>query len=193
MRVVTHTVTYYTLPELKEHHPRGFEQALENLDRMLWDDGSARESVGEVITYMFAEKIGEPGREQYGEGDYPGVPGVKVTGWELERGGYLALEGALTRRNAPDLPWIDQITEVRLLSASRMGTVIDVREDDETPYHGEPELTIVLEQMERAVQDAMGEALSAGQQEAIDLAGEEHLLELAEANDWEFTEDGDLV
>lgn len=183
----------YTLPGLKAHDENAFEQALANLDAMLWEDGANRESVGEVIAFKFGEKVGDPAQAQYGPGDYPGVPGVQLTAWELERGAFVALDGTLTRENAPALPWNDWIEEVRLLSASRMGTVISVEESDTTPYHGSPELTVLLAAMEEAVQDALGEALSAGQKEAEYRAGEENLLELAEANEWLFTEHGDLA
>jgi hypothetical protein len=201
MRVETKQVTYYTLAELKEHHPNGYERAMDALRSILWED-SQRESVSDDIAYEFARRVGEPTVDRYGEGDYPGVPGVGLKGWDLERGSYVAFAGTLEREHCPGLPWDETgWLDVVRLTAGQHGTGIEVvsSEEDDVPYIGWHERTFTEDQqrlfdmrqaMADAVQDALSEALASGQRAAEAMSGEEYLLETAEANEWEFDAHG---
>lgn len=190
MRIEVREIKWYSLAELKEldDHGRAFEAACQAIVQATWED-STKESINEDMVYAFAEQIGEPDREKYGEADYPGVPGVKLEGWDLDRGQHVAMSGTLTRENAPALPWHESISEVALRSV-RHGTDLWPRESDEAIDF---DLAIVVqakEALEQAVQDALNEALAAGNRAEDSSREEEYLLDLAAANEWEFTETG---
>lgn len=199
MRVETKTVTYYTLAELKEHHPNGYERALDKLRTSLWEDGQ-RESVSEDITYEFGQRVGDTTVERYGTGDYPGVDGVELKGWDLERGSYVAFAGTLTPENSPALPWHDWLEQVDL-RAGRSYTENNVVDSENAPYipwnkretdydEDQRALVQIRDAMRDAIDAALSEALASGQRAAEHLESEENLLELAQANEWEFDEHG---
>lgn len=195
MRIEVREIKWFTLAELKEFDDggRAFEAACGAIVTAMWESGSTGESVAETILYAFAQQIGEPTVEKHGVGDYPGVPGVTLDGWDLERGSFLALRGTLTRDNAPALPWDehnDALIDHIDLRSVRDGTDVYVAESDAA---WDVDVTVVRQSqdtLEQAVRDAIGAALSAGRLAAEDVEDEDYLLDLAEANEWEFTETG---
>jgi hypothetical protein len=150
-----------------------------------------------VIRYTLANEFGTPGHGDYGVGDFPGIDGVTLDGWDLDRGGYLSLSGALTRENAPRLPWTDGVVEIRL-RARHEYTSIDVETDEnDVDPHQERDLTVVREEcrglanaMERAVEYAVHAALKAGRAEVEYKTSAEYAESEIEANEREFLADG---
>lgn len=200
-------VTVYTLDELS---PEARERALDKLREERnagWDDGD-RQSIAEVIVATLAEKLGTPGVQDYGVSDFPGIDGVEVEGWDIDRGS-IAVAGTLTRDNAPALPWVLGIEHVELTCKRSDYTVVDVADADPecscetadrlSPH--EPGCPVVRispatdeqrDTMEQAVRDAISAAIAAGQAEWEYQTGDECLSGNAEANDRQFTEDGDI-
>ena len=192
MRVETKTVTYYTLAELKEAHPNGYERALDMLRVSQWDGGWPRDDVAECIEQEFTMRVAI-------SGDH--VHGIELKGWAVQdRGAYVGFEGTLTPENSPALPWHEYLEQVDL-RAGRSYTEISIRDSEDAPYlgyrgipaEGNAEHAALIDaraSMQTAVEDALSEALATGEKQAEYLDSEENLLEQAQANEWEFTEHG---
>lgn len=190
MRVETKTVTYYTLAELKEHHPNGYERALDMLRSTLWDDGW-REDVADEITYAFGQAVANA--------DHPGLHTVTLDGWAVQdRSAHVAFTGTLYPDDTTCLPWHEWLDHVTL-KAGRYGTQVSVVDHDDAPYipwnekpstDQQRQLLEVRDAIETAVDNALSGALAAGEKQAEWLESEENLLELAEANTWEFDQHG---
>lgn len=201
MRVENREITWYTLAELKEAHPNGYERALDNLRRSLWEGGAHIESVADDIAYEFGKQVGDTTVERFGEGDYPGVADVELKNWSVQdRSAHVGFAGTLTEKSAPGLPWHEWIESVTL-TAHRSSTEIVVNDGDDAPYIGynvrrenydedQERLYDLREAMRDAVWEALNEALAAGEKAAEYMDSEENLLELAEVNEWEFDEHG---
>jgi len=186
---ITTSVTVYTLDELE---PAAQERAVETVREKLggdWWDSHNIEAVGEVMVYTFAEKIGTPGREEWGVADFPGIDGIKLDGWDLDRGQTILFSGTLTRENAPALPWLDGIVSVEL-NARRDYVDVDVIESDD------PEVRNTTREesraMREAVETAMHAAWIAGEAEAEYITSAENAREDIEANERRFLADGTL-
>jgi hypothetical protein len=201
MRVETREITWFTLPELKERDANAYEKALDNLRRVLWDGGDYIESIANDIVYEFGKRVGDASVERFGEGDYPGVAGVELKNWAVaDRSAHVGFEGTLTEESAPGLPWHEWLESVTL-HARTGSTEIVVNDSDEAPYIGynvrrenydeeQERLYDLREAMRDAVWEALSEALAGGERSAEFADSEENLLELAEANEWEFDQHG---
>lgn len=198
MRVEHKIIEWFTLAELKAREDRNaYDKARDTLDVTLWNDGVHTEGVAESIRYAFGGAVKAPGWDTFGEGDFPGVQGVELHGWDLERGSFVEFVGTLTRENAPGLPWHGWLEEV-LLTGTRWGTSIRVDPSMDAPYIGwdtvaPPELKDVVDAMQSAVRDALNDALSAGQKQAEWYSSEEYIDETAQANGYEFDTNGDMA
>lgn len=193
MRVETKTVTYYTLAELKEHHPNGYDRALDKLRVSQWDGGWPREDVEDTIEQEFTMRVAISGDR---------VNGVELKGWAVQdRGAYVGFEGTLTPENSPALPWHEYLEQVDL-RAGRSYTEINIRDSEDAPYlgyrgipaEGNAEHAALIDarsSMQDAVDAALSEALAAGEKQAEYLDSEENLLEQASANEWEFDQHGE--
>ncbi len=187
MRVVTTTTTVYTLDELDE---AAQEKAVQYIVGKLggdWWDSFDIESITETMVMGLAEQLGTPGHENYGVGDYPGIPGITAGGWDIDRGQYFLISGTLTRENAPKLPWVDGLDE------------IEVEAKHDHNYYTCVSETLTCEEVDRigapvvqAVRDAVHAAWKAGEDEYEYLTSEQRAREWIDSNDAEFTEDGDL-
>jgi hypothetical protein len=178
----------YTLDELE---PDARERAIENVAEKLggeWWESSDTDDISAVMRYTLANKLGTPGHGDWGVGDFPGIDGVELRSWDLDRGSYLGLKGTLTRENAPALPWSDGVIEVTL-TEGRDYTSISVEFDDEMAT---PDIELIEGQMDEAVRDAMHEAMRDGRAEMEYKTGPECAREDIEANEREFYEDGTL-
>lgn len=176
----------YTFEELSASAQ---ERAVEAIQCELgtWD---RTEEIGEEILFTLAEAFHSPGWDTYGPGDFPGIDGMTVSGWDLGRGDYVTLSGCLTRSNAGALPWSDDIGDV-LLDAQRDHTHIgveDARDDDAYDSYKPPP---GAEAMSEAIRDALHRAAEAGRECLRGLAGEDAAREHIEINELEFTEDGE--
>lgn len=201
MRIETRIIEWFTLAELKAREDRtAYDNARQALDTTLWQSEAHHESIAETIVYGFAGALHSPKWDTTGEGDFPGIDGVKLSGWSLESGAYVAYDGTLRPENAPRLPWHPWIENVTL-SATRYGTSIFTHDSEEAPYvpfqvpETGPsaqvrELIEVRDKFVNAVRDALNESLAAGQKQAEWVSSEEYLDETAEANGYEFTTDG---
>lgn len=186
------------------------ERAIESIRGKLggdWWDSADNDDVQATIVYTLAENLRTPGWDTFGEADFPGVGGVEVDGWDIERDQALAVSGTLTRDNAPGLPWVDGIEQISLTGHRSDSTVVTLVDTDPdctcSPDHyldphdaGCPALAdnpATAEQratLEQAVRDALSAAWTAGGKEAEYKTGEEYARETADNH--EFTEDGSL-
>lgn len=193
MRVITTVETVYTFAELSEEaQQKAITEIREKLDGPWWDSADT-EALGEAIIYSFAHTVGTPKVSNYGSGDFPGIPAVKMQGWDVERGGALALDGYLDRDNAPSLPWVAGIIQVALTSRRSDHTSISIEltdlEEDEIPPADQAQQAA----MDQAVRNAISAALTAGREELEYKTGEEYAREWAATNDHqEYNEDGTL-
>lgn len=190
--------TVYKFAELStESQSRAIESVAGMLSRN-WGDLSDLEDMTNNLVYSLAEKFGSPGWDTFGAGDFPGIDGVRLDGWDLDRGERLDLAGTLTRENAPALPWAEHIDSVELSSSHYSGSRIYVTaSEDEFVPHAEYDAFIAAwdkhtEPMRIAIESAIAEALSAGRTELDYLTSAEYAQEWIEGNEPEFTESGDL-
>lgn len=200
--------TVYTYAELSESaQQRAREVIGEKLGGIWWDDDDST-SVEQEMLAGFAEALGGP--DPVADDGSVEVAGITVRGWSLDRSQELALNGKLTRENAPGLPWIDSIGYVELEGRRTDTRVYVVHADPEctcSPDHylqphdeGCPSLTFVAptdEQertVEQAVRDAVHAAWSAGykEMEYKTSPDSEYVKGIAEDDVYEYTEDGEL-
>ena len=176
----------YTLDELEpEARRRAIGEVAEKLGSTWWDSND-NDDISDVMRYTLANQFGTPGHGDFGVGDFPGITGVTLQSWDLDRGNYIGLTGVLTRQNAPALPWTDGIEQVALREGNEY-TSIDVEFDDTL---AEPDMELVNDQMTEAITDAMHEALRDGRAEMEYKTGEEYAAGFIEGNGLEFLEDG---
>lgn len=200
MEIVTTTVTVCKFSELTE---AAQTRAVELIRQRLSDgwDGADSIDIRDVMIATLAEKIGTPGVMDYGVADFPGIDGVTIDGWDLERHQSLAVSGILTRKNAPALPWTSDVDHVQLTGSRSDFTSVYI-EGAELPCScpGEHEQGCLaglrqvdgvhLTTMDQAVRDALSAAWSAGEKEGDYKTGEEYARQVAE--DHRFTEDGEI-
>jgi hypothetical protein len=114
-------------------------------------------------------------------------------GWSSSRG--RCRTAALTSRS-PGLPWHEYLEQVDL-RAGRSYTEISIRDSEDAPdlgwrgipAEGNAEHAALIDarsSMQEAVEEALSQALAAGERAAEYQEAEAQLLELAEANEWEF-------
>ena len=207
VRTIETSVTVYQLDELTEEaQQKAIDDIRDKLAGRWWDEYD-NEAISEVIVATLGASLGTPGWEKYGVSDFPGIPNVSVTSWNLDSR-EVAVSGTLYRDNAPGLPWVDGIDSLSL--DGRRDTRIDI-------VDGEPECTCPPESpwneshtpecasltpppatdaqraaLEDAVRDAIHEALKAGQAEYDYKTSEEYAKDQIKANGYEFTEAGEF-
>lgn len=198
------TATVYRFDELTpQAQERVIDREREHREQA-WDVHD-RDEIGLTIVDGLADKLGTPGREEYGMYGAPGIDGVELEGWDI--GGSIAVAGTLTRENAPALPWIDTVGEIELTSRRSdytTVTLVDAELECTCPT-GEvlaphekdcPSLGVIIHdtskhnELEQAVNEALSAALRAGQAEWEYRTGAEAARERIESNDDLFTEDG---
>jgi hypothetical protein len=206
MRTVTTSVNVYTFAELSEAAQQKAIQGICELLAGPWWDGSDNDDIGNTIVYALAERFNSSEWDTKGEGDFPGIAGVSIEAWSMDRSQILAVAGTLDRQNAPGLPWIDGIKEVQLTAHCGDSTSIELIEreaectcsdnwlsphDDGCPSQTPPVIdTTARMALETAVMEALHDAWKAGETEMEYKTGEEWAKQLAE--DYEFTDDGTL-
>lgn len=172
----------YTFEELSEAaQKKAVAEISEKLNGAWWDD-SDLERLRETMRFAFARELQAPGSENFGPGDYPGIDGVELGEWDLERGQSIEFKGRLTRENAPALPWVDGIPSV-LLGDRNYGMVYVEIADQAVSQDLEDAL-------DRAVRDAMQAAWKDGRAEMDYMEGDEYAEGWIEGNLPEFYEDG---
>lgn len=189
-RTIKTETTVYRFEELSDAAKRA---AIRNISEMLstWDQNDI-DRMNETITYALADALKSPGWDTYGEGDFPGIDGCKVTGWDLDRGQKLDVVGTLNRDNAPALPWTYVIDYVHL-TEQRIGNGIDVRLDtDQIDDWDTPANERAANAMEQAVKDAIRAAWKAGREEMEHQYSDEYATDWIDGNQPEFTVDGVL-
>lgn len=169
------------------------ETAVANVrDRMAgqWWESDDSHQVGMTILFSFATSIKAPFSDSCGEGDFPGIVNVELTGWTVDGNNYATFAGWLTPDNAPALPWTEALDRV-ILTGERTGTVIA----PETHWQNDNEATPAeIDAMEQAVRDAINDAISAGVAEYEYKTGDEVARDYAENNAFiSFDEDGDII
>lgn len=191
MRVITKVV--YTFAELSD---AAKEKAIETIREKLggeWWDSHDIEDIGDVILHSLAQELGTPNAEQFGCGDYPGIPAVTVIGWDAEGGGSLVLDGYLDRDNAPKLPWTPGILGIALTSRRSDHSSIHVECTDLEDDGFLPASQVECDVIEQATRNVISAALKAGQDEVEYKTGEEYAKDWVENNDHhEYSQDGTL-
>jgi len=186
--IKTEDFDVYTLDELEpEAREKAINDMAEKLGGEFWDQNDT-DDISDVMRYTLANKFGTPGHGDYGVGDFPGIDGVKLVSWDLDRGSYLGLKGTLTRENAPALPWVDGVIEV-ILTEGRDYTSIDVDFDEELTAD---DMQLASDTMEEAIRDAMHEAMRDGRAEIEYKSGPEYAAEYLDSGAYEFEADGTL-
>lgn len=176
----------FTVYQLDELQPAARKDAIWNVQHQLtgpWWGAADTESIEDEIVHGFAEALGTPGWDKHGPGDFPGIDGVELDGWDLDRGDALALRGELTRHNAPALPWTDEIEYVHLESVQGRYTRIEVVHQEP----GEP-----LGFVQDAVIEAMNQGKRYGRADLEYRTSEERAEDDILANEREFYADGRL-
>lgn len=183
---------------LDELEPDAKEKAVETVAGKLggdWWDQDDIDDIGNAIVWSLANKLGTPGHEKYGDADFPGIPGVKLTEWDADRG-KIVVRGTLTRENAPSLPWTEGLTEVRLENPGLWQgtyTMVDTAMHPLTLGRAErAELVQQQETMHEAVEQALHAALADGRREMEYKTSTGYAREWIEANGLEFYADGRL-
>lgn len=179
----------YTFADLSEDAK---QKALDTIAGKLsgdWFDDGHREDIASTITMNLAVSIAFPGQEKYGEGDFPGIDGVKLESWDADRG-EAGFHGTLTRENAPGLDWPDEVYAVDLDARRFGGTTITVELDEDTEETADVEA--VADAFKQTVREKIQEAATAGVRQAEYIGSEENAQDYIDGNDPEFTEDGDL-
>jgi len=201
---ITTETTVYTLAELTaldeaagSVNPSRRETAIENVrDRRAgqWGDSHDIESMNETIVWGLAEALKSPEWDEHGPSDFPGIDGVELQGWDLERGQCVLLDGHLTRENAPALPWAAGIDSVTLEARRDHTTVWLVMDEPTEDEHGEevpnPAAEDQIDAMREAVKAAMHTGWKLGYDELEYQSSDEYLIEDIEANETRFLEDG---
>jgi hypothetical protein len=202
MREITTTV--HTFDELSETAQQTAVAAIaEKLGGAWWDSNDV-DDVRDEMARTLAAQLGTPGHDKHGAADFPGIDGVELVGWSLDRGGEIAVTGTLTRETAPSLPWTDSIEQVDL-KGDRVTLVTVVEADrctcsDVNPWVGHDDGCLYLTPhptaetdeaaMEQAVHAALSTAWTAGEQAAEYKSSDEAAREWIESSAPEFTEDG---
>jgi len=191
--------TVYSLDELE---PDAQEKAIEGIAEKLggdWWDSSDIDDIASVMAYTLANEFDTPEHGKWGVADFPGIDGVTLESWDLDRGSYVGLRGTLTRENAPALPWADGVVEVGLTSRRDYTEIDVVTDEDELDPEQERDLTVVREEckaladtVQAAVEAAMQAALRDGRAELEYKTGAEYAKGFIESNEYEFLEDGTL-
>jgi hypothetical protein len=193
----------FAVYQLDELEPDARRKAIEDMAERLageWWDQHDNADIRAVIVYTLAEQLRSPGWDKYGEGDFPGIDGIRVDAWDLDRGQSLGLTGVLNRENAPALPWADGVAQAELASASWSGTMIDVEwDEDALDPDQERDPTVVREEcrdlavrVREAIEAAISEALAPGVKESEYKGSAEYAEQHIEANGCEFLADGTL-
>lgn len=180
--------TVFTLDELGAKQR---ECAVWNMRHKLtgdwWDEGDM-EAVREEIRFGLAVGLGSPGYDRFGPGDFPGIDGVELVSWDLDRGDAVGISGILTRDNATTLPWTDEIEAVHLATDRWTGhTLVGVAP---TADAGEPPAG--TDAMHDAVFAAIERAKRDGRTQLEYLTSDERAEEWALDNGQEFYSDGRL-
>lgn len=185
-----HETTLYTFDELSEDAQGEALKAVSDKLGGDWWDSNDNDDIREVMTYALAAQLGTPGHENYGCGDFPGIPGIKLDGWDLDRGQRIDVRGIFTPENAPNLPWKHGIAHV--VMRPNRHVEIDVHADDETLYVNVAATAAAVTAMEQAIREALAAAWQAGEKEAEYKSSEEAARDWIESNAPEFEEDGTL-
>lgn len=188
----TITTEAFEVYELGELEPEARLAAIWNVRHQLtgaWWGETDNESIAEEILFGIAVQLASPGWNQYGPGDFPGIDGVELVGWDVERDMAAQLTGRLTRENAPALPWVDSISHVLLQPMPRGGhTSMEFY-----GYDSEDETSVdVVGELRDAILTAIEIGLGDGRSQLEYLTSEARAEDDILANGREFYADGRL-
>jgi len=188
MRTITPAAfTVYSFTELDE---KTQEKAVEVIAGKLgsdWWDETDNDDIRDVMIWTLAQQLGTPDHDKWGVNDYPGIHGVTVEGWDLDRAQSFILRGRLDESTAPNLPWPAGLDEIQIEDArdhNRFTCVSDTLTCEQVDEIGA--------QTVQKLREAIHEAWRAGEQEADYKSSADRAREWIEDNDPEFTADGDL-
>jgi len=188
MRVETTTRELFALDELGD---TARQEAIEAMANRVYEWTEASD-LACTIVYAIAAALKSPGWDTYGSGDFPGVDGLELWEWDVERLEITA-RGSLTRESAPALPW-GMFTVFHFESPSREAHAGNQGEDGywtdagNWSDHG-PECH-AFGILEQAIREALHDGIVAARDELEYLCSEAAIVEDCEANEQEFTEDG---
>lgn len=179
----------YSYDELNDKAKiKAAEEIRDKLNGPWWDSSNVDEMKAE-ITYGLAEALKSPGWDTFGRGGFPGIDGVTVTGYDLERGQSIDVEGTLTPANAPRLPWVEGMVSVALNDPDCGPLFVEWEDGHEDGV--ETAASYAAETaMKEAIRNAMQLAWRMGRDEMDYIEGTEYAVEWIEGNNPEFHADG---
>jgi hypothetical protein len=184
-----HTTTTYCWSELSTHaQDKAIEQIRELLAGAWWDE-SDNEDIAATMLYALADAFQSPGYDTHGEADFPGIEGLKVESWNLDRNEY-NLSGCLTPATAPALPWPEKAKQF-VFKSHGSGAYVEVEATEGEWVAWEDQIDPPAE-FDNAINDAVAKALEAGQTEYDYKTGEEWARQRCEEDTDEFYDDGSL-
>jgi hypothetical protein len=145
------------------------------------------------LIYTLAERLAAPGWDTFGEGDFPGIDGLEVTEWDVDRH-TIEVAGYLTPETAPALPWPPNVVRMNLRNPNTHGRSLAVETESSTftVYDDESEWALDR-RIFGALDEALRDAIHAGVAEYEYMYSEDALREDIEANGREFLADGRLA
>lgn len=206
--IITRT-TVYRFDELSEDaKAKALEKVREKLSGDWWDQ-SDNDDIAATMLHTLAAELRSPGWDTHGDDDFPGITGVTIEGWDVEARQSIAVNGQLTRDNAPALPWIDGIDAVELEAKRSDHTLYSLLETEPEctcpdtswlaphepgcPFNApNPATEAERIALEQAAREAVQAAWQAGYFEMEHKTSEEYAKGWIEANGAEFLEDGTL-
>lgn len=154
-----------------------------------WWNSSDNDDIAETMLFTLAREFKSPGYDDYGPADFPGIEGLTVEEWDIERGTY-KLGGCLTPTTAPALPWKNGPAQFNF---NRDGSSYldwgDLEYDDS---YTDKFKSLAYEGFDKVIRDAIAAALKAGAAEVEYKISEEYAREWIDGNDPQFNEDGTL-
>ena len=190
MRVETTTRELFTLDELGD---TARQDAIEAMASRVyqWTEAS---DLASTIVFEIAHALQTPGRDDYGPGDFPGIDGLELWEWDVERLDITA-RGSLTLESAPALPW-------GMLESYRLGGGHDYAAAYYTDKDGywievaefldedDAAIPLAFNILEQAIREALHDGIVAARDELEYRCSEAAIIEDCEANEQEFTVDG---
>ncbi|HEX9987040.1 MAG TPA: hypothetical protein VGE45_00975 [Chloroflexia bacterium] len=202
----------YTIEELEQAHPKGYERAKEKCLEWIWEGYDPQETTQQVVDFVLAEQwnyevyeiVDQNGKNHRPHCFWDNGPSqsiafegrVKDMGLKLRT---LQKKGLLTKAEVQMLKWLNVYAETKIqhYGGSSMGCYIEAEADISQRY-GMTDLQISrVQKLQGLLVEDLKEALAAClkyiDEEQEYLGSEEYIKETAEANGWMFNRHGKLV